>query len=275
MRKILTAFILLALLSGIASAAELRVGILAKLNMTQDEYREFISQGRKARAWNFFSSKIDANDLRFIYYDSLQSMQLALRTGEIDEISLPEVVAEYVMNVTGAYNISSIVKTRPSFFSFGFKKDADPALLNEFNNAILSMKEDGTLAVLQAKFIYDAGIGDPESIEFRKFDNVNKKITVAVTGDIPPIDYVAADGSAAGFNTAVVAELGKRLGVNVELIQVSAGARASAVASGRADCVFWIQGFRDVPKQADVPEGLVLSEPYYEWNEYLNLELAK
>ena len=268
MRKILSALLVLTLFAGIASAEGIKVGILSKLNMSQEEYSDFISTGRKAGAWNFFSSK-PQEPISFVFYDTLQAMQLALNAGEIQEAALPEVVAEYVMNVTGAYKISGIAKTRPAYLAFGFKAGNDPELLRKFSDAILSMKQDGTLAVLQAKFIYDAGIGEPETVEFRKFDNVDKKITVAVTGDLPPIDYVTADGKAAGFNTAVIAEIGKRLQVNIELLQIMSSARASAVVSGRADTVFWIQGHRNVPKDSDIPEGLELSEPYYEWNEYL------
>lgn len=270
MRKILSAILVLTLFAGMAYADTVKVGILSKLNMSQEEYNDFIAGARKAGTWSFFSSKPKETTISFVFYDTLQAMQLALNAGEIDEAALPEVVAEYVMNVTGAYNISSIAKTKPAYLAFGFRLDDNgKALARRFNEAILSMKEDGTLAVLQAKYIYDAGIGDPETVEFRKFDNVKEKITIAVTGDLPPIDYVTADGTAAGFNTAVIAEIGKRLNVNVELIQIMSGARAATVVSGRADSVFWIQGYRDVKRHSDIPEMLVLSEPYYEWNELL------
>lgn len=270
MRKLLSALLLLTLLAGIASAETRNVGILSKLNMTQEEYSELISNGRRAGTWGFFTSKPAAGEIVFKFYDTLQAMQLALNAGEIEEAALPEVVAEYIMNVTGQYKVSSIAKTKPAYLAFGFRMDDNgKALAEKFNDAILSMKEDGTLSVLQGIYIYDAGIGDPETITFRKFDNVDKKITIAVTGDLPPIDYVAADGTAAGFNTAVIAEIGKRLGVNVELIYIMSGARASTIMSGRADAVFWIQGFRDVKKHSDIPEMILLSEPYYEWNEFL------
>ena len=272
MRKILSALLLLTLLAGLASADPVKVGILSKLNMTQEEYSELISNGRKAGTWGFFTSKPEQREISFKFYDSLQAMQLALNAGEIEEAVFPEAVAEYIMNVTGQYKVTAIAKTKPAYLAFGFRlDDSGKALAAKFNDAILSMKADGTLAALQGNFIYDAGIGDPEAIEFRKFDNVKDKITIAVTGDLPPIDYVAADGTAAGFNTAVIAEIGKRLNVNVELLYIMSGARAATVMSGRADAVFWIQGFRDVKRHSDIPEMLLLSEPYYEWNEFLFL----
>ncbi len=270
MRKILSALLLLSLLAGIASAAPLNVGILSKLNMTPEEYSELIANGRKAGTWGFFTSKPEQREISFKFYDSLQALQLALNAGEIEEAVFPEAVAEYIMNVTGSYKVTSIAKTKPAYLAFGFRMDdAGKALAQKFNDAILSMKSDGTLAVLQGQYIYEAGIGDPEVVEFRKFDNVDKKIVIAVTGDLPPIDYVAADGTAAGFNTAVIAEIGKRLKVNIELTYIMSGARAATVMSGRADAVFWIQGYKDVQKHSDIPEMLILSDPYYEWNEFL------
>lgn len=271
MRKILTLLLILSVFCGTACADSLRVGILSKLNMSQEEYSKLISSARKAGTWSFFSSRPDYGEITFVFYDTLQAMQLALNTKDVDEIALPEDVAEYVLNVTGLYKVSGVAKTKPAYLSFGFRSGDDPELRNKFNDAILAMKEDGTLAVLQSKYIAEAGIGDPETVEFRNFGNVDKKITVAITGDLPPIDYVAADGNPAGFNTAVLAEIAKRLKLNVEVINIDSAARSASLASGRCDAVFWIQAYRDVQKHADVPEGITLSEPYYEWNEYLYL----
>ncbi|MBQ3764578.1 MAG: transporter substrate-binding domain-containing protein [Synergistaceae bacterium] len=276
MRKILTSFLILTLLAGISYADTLKVGMLSKLNMSEEEYSEFIAAGRRARAWNFFTSKAKAPEkIEFHFFDTLLAMQLALNAGEIEEMALPEAVANYIVNATGNYEVTSIVRTLPAYLAFGFKKGANPELLNQFNDAILQMKEDGTLAVLHAKYIYDAGIGDPEAISFRNFPNVDKTITVAVTGDLPPIDYVDAEGFAAGFNTAVISEIGKKLKVNINLVNIDAGARAATLASGRADAVFWIQGHRDVKRHSDIPEGIELSMPYYEWDEFFYIAPVK
>jgi ABC-type amino acid transport substrate-binding protein len=53
------------------------------------------------------------------------------------------------------------------------------------------------------------------------------------------MDYVAADGTPAGFNTAVLAEIGNRLGKNIEIVVVDSLGRAAALASGAVDAVFW------------------------------------
>ena len=107
-------------------------------------------------------------------------------------------------------------------------------------------------------------------VAFEKFEGA-ETIKVAVTGDLPPIDYVAADGTPAGFNTAILAEIGKRLKVNIELMNVESGARAAALSSKRADVVFWFQVRAGEGVQPDVPEGVILSESYYDWTKYLHI----
>ena len=59
--------------------------------------------------------------------------------------------------------------------------------------------------------------------------------------DLPPIDYVAADGKAAGFNTALLAEIAKRLKINIKTVYVNTASRTASLSSGRSDVVFWYQ----------------------------------
>ena len=86
--------------------------------------------------------------------------------------------------------------------------------------------------------------GEPEAIEFEQFEG--DPIKVAVTGSLPPMDYVAADETPAGFNTAVLAEIGKLLGKNIELLQVDSVGRALALSQGNVDVVFWTRGPSEV-----------------------------
>ena len=259
-----------ALLSGTVSAAERKIGHLSKLNITPEELQKNAEAALKAGKTKLFTSgeKYSATS---VFYDSLTSMVMALNAGEVDEISLPEPVAEYVMNVNNGIDIASIVRIPPASLALGFRKDDDPALRNKFNEALLSMKVDGALTILRAKYIDQPGFDDPEPVKFDKFKNIDKTIRVAVTGDLPPIDFIAADGTPAGFNTAVLAELASRMKVNIELVNIESGARAAALASKRVDVVFWFEYHKDDDVQVDIPEGIVLSEEYYTWKQDLLL----
>ena len=93
-------------------------------------------------------------------------------------------------------------------------------------------------------------------------------IKIGFTGDLPPIDLTLADGSPAGFNTAVLSELGKRMGRNIELVPITSGSRATALESRAIDVVFWaVVPAENVanPRPADIdrPKGLVMTKPYF------------
>ncbi len=98
---------------------------------------------------------------------------------------------------------------------------------------------NGTLDKLIQEQI-DAPINgeDVKSIVVPKIEGA-ETIKVAVTGALPPMDYVAADGTPAGFNTAVLAEISQRIGKNIELVVVDSIGHATALSSGTVDAVFW------------------------------------
>ena len=250
-----------------AASAEVKIGVLTKLNLTPEDFAKIVKTERESGKVKIFSLSGSQEDMTFVFYDSLSAMQMALNAGDVNAIALPENVGEYLMNVTGSYEISAIMKDEPVYLSFGFRKSDDPELKDKFNDTLLSMKADGTLAILLSKFVTEPGIGDPEPIEFYNYSNTDT-IKVAITGDMPPIDYIGADGTPAGFNTAILAEICRRLHLNVELLQIDSGARAASLASGRADIVFWFHSRKAEGNiLADVPDGVVLSESYYNWDD--------
>ncbi|MBQ9419479.1 MAG: transporter substrate-binding domain-containing protein [Synergistaceae bacterium] len=254
-----------------ASQGDVKIGVLSKLNMTKEDYKLLVDSARSSGKFKTFSlGGAGRGEVTFAFYDSLNTLQMALNKGEIDEIALPEPVAEYMLNTNSDYELAAITRRDPTYISFGFRKSDDPKLKNNFNDALLSMKADGTLAIIVSKFITEPETDEPEPISFLKYDNADT-VKVAVTGDLPPIDYVAADGKAEGFNIAILAEISKRLHINIELVNIDSAARAASLASGRSDVVFWFESSkRDV--QADVPEGVILSESYFSWDELFHIK---
>ena len=270
MKKLLCAFLVVMLFAGLACAESIKVGLLSKLNVSQEEFNKFVKEQRDSGKSSLFSAGGEA-EKSYVYYDSLMSLIMAVNAGEVNEILLPEDVAEYVLNINDSYKVSRILRGPQMYLSFGFRKDDDPALRRKFNEALMSMQADGTLAILQAKYIDEPGIGEPASVEFGRYENEKETVRVAVTGDMPPIDYVNTAGTPAGFNTAVLAEIAKLLKINIELVNIDSGARAAALASGRVDLVFWFEAVTGESVQVDIPESITLSEPYYYWNEFLFL----
>jgi len=136
------------------------------------------------------------------------------------------------------------------------------------------MKDDGTLENLVKTYITDLK-DEPTAVEISKIEGADT-IKVGITGDLPPLDLVLADGTPAGFNTAVLAEISKRIGKNIELIQINSAARAAALTSKKIDLIFWaVQPANDViPANIDKPAGIEFSVPYFK-DDVAHLTLKK
>ena len=304
MKKIFCAFICLALLAGAGFAADksaIEAGVLTYLGTTEEEFQHGLDDLRKAVApliptdsekneWaeydrldGFLDSLVKTRRVVH-FYDSLLAMQMALRSHKIDEIALPEPVGLYLVSNNPKYDIYFSLNMMPSTISFGFKR-GNAALQKEFNTAIASMKKDGTLARLQKNFVTEMPTSEPAAVKFATFNDA-QTIRVAVTGDLPPIDFIAADGRPTGYNTAILSEIGKRLKKNIRLVSIESGARSAALAGERVDVVFWYRNTEGIkaPKRAkgknlknvmkDNLEGVILSEPYYEWDTDLIIGLS-
>ncbi len=245
--------------------AAFNVGVLSYLNMTEDEIAEVIEGSMGTLEYLIEAGVVtpkgeipdeDAErpDLSCIYYDTLDAMVMGLQSGDVTGIDVPLSTAQYLvasnddLMMIDEYDFSALeddmfanilVSRRSSGYSFMLRED-ETDLRDEFNKVIDEMKEDGTLDELTKKYITEADYTNIEPVEFEKVDG--DTIKVAVTGSLPPMDYVAPDGTFAGFNTALLAEIGKRTNKNIELVQVDSVGRASALASGTVDVVFWNRG---------------------------------
>jgi ABC-type amino acid transport substrate-binding protein len=234
------------------SGEKVKYGALSVLNFSEEEYKDMNQAMHKARRILTDSDKTTPPDTEVIFYDNLDAMQMALEAGDIDYMDLPESTAEYLaanndkIQVRNKKDKSKELKEEDqeflnrlysTGFAFMMREDSEK-LRDEFDDALDDMKEDGTLDKLIKEYITDVIDGkEPKAVEFE--DKGDETIKVAVTGDLPPMDYVAADGSFAGFNTAILAEIGKRLNKKIELKQVDSAARAISLSPKEADVVFW------------------------------------
>ena len=242
-------------------------GMLTLSNTTEEDYSRAVTE--------FFSEKLNRQiDYKVIYYDTLTSMQLALEAGEVRDIALYECVAKYLMAGNDLYTIKNYASRDNFYFAL---RESDSELYDLFERALTVLKSDGTLDGLIAEYVTSfSDDGFLPAVELPVFPGA-RQVTVAVTGDLPPLDYIRPDGKAAGFNTAVLSEIAKILGLNINLLSVDTGARVAALASGRADVVFWVRavdetaadGFGEtlarlgLSVNTDAPEGVKMTSPFF------------
>lgn len=239
-----------------------RMGTLAMLNLDESQLKIFFDTMTVAA---FYTQAKHSGEIRedfvriisrnldnVVYYDSTDEMILALHAGQIDGIVVNESVADYVTTFDDSlikvkefpvepddadsseaflYNISE------NDFAFMLLEE-NAGLCGEINAVLADMRADGTLAELIRQYISEADMQSLNPVEIARFDGA-ETIRVAVTGDLPPMDYIRADGTPAGFSTAVLAEIGKRMEKNIELIQCSNIGRTLALSTRQVDAVFW------------------------------------
>ncbi len=239
-----------------ADSNEIIVGRLAYAGISEEQYNLLVKN----------SHKQGEPEITTKFFDTFSNMKLALDSGQIDEIVINESTAKYM----AAWDTELEVKdyNEPVTVSFSMLLKADnKELCKKLSDTITEMKDDGTFDDLETNYLY-AYIGEtyPKPVKCEHKDEW-KKLTVAVTGDLPQMDFVSVSGEPAGYSTAVAAELGKRLGYNIEFLNIDSGARATALSTDSADVVFWsvsVAGESFNTENIDIPDGTIITAPYIE-----------
>lgn len=240
---------------------EVTVGVLSYLNMPEEDYARLLDGRRKAmeylkeKGMATMEGQLYDGETTVKYYDTLDAMIMALNAKEIDMIEVPESTANYICNqnenLVKYLDIDEekaddlftkyVIRCMSSDFSFMLNEN-NKYLRDELARKIEEMKSDGTMDAFVKEFITEASADAPAEAVFEEFDGKALKFTV--TGSLPPLDYVAGDGTFAGFNTAVLADIGKRMKRNITLEQTDSIGRAASLSSGASDITFWTRGFK-------------------------------
>ena len=242
-----------------ADEAEVRKLVTSRLiynRLLQDSgYVAFdVTEGYDLRFDDLSEAYVQAfrDSMEIKFFDSLNAMIMALKSGEVDAIFVHNVVADYLcardealfyINHFAAPDADASALTK-RLVENGFHSDeftfmlmeGNEALRDEINRALNAMENEGVLAALEATL--NVAGEEPVPVEMEKIEGADT-IRVGVTGDLPPFDYISEAGIPAGYNTAILAEIGKRIGKNIELVNIDAGGRALALSSGIVDVVFW------------------------------------
>ena len=244
------------------NAPEVKLGMITHLNATEKKMEEILKTVQE-------ESGVPLSKYVITYYDSLNLMNMGIESGSVDQVSLYKSVADYVIANNDKFELvnDKTLASMSDNFCFAVRKD-DAQLKADLDKVIGEMKSDGTLDKLINDYITNVDKGQaPPAIEIPMTDGADT-IKVGVTGDLPPLDYVSADGQPAGFNTALLSEIANRLGRNVEVVDIDSGARATALTSKQIDVIFWaiVPNGDKMPADIDKPEGVEFSVPYFKDN---------
>ena len=290
MKKFLAALLLMSLCCPALAEDIVKLGMLGQMGTSEeayqrgfDDFRARISVANLPKdIYSYpFVRELLAHRRTIHFYNSLMTMLMGLRSGKVDEVILPESTGRYVMNLNTNYQGENYTSMFTLRLSFGFL-EGNEKLRDEFNTALSAMREDGTLAALEAEYVHNPA-HKVRSHTPERFPGA-ETVTVAVTGDLPPLDMFAGDGKPAGYSTAILTEIGKRIHKNMRFITTDAGGRSQALTSGRADVLFWCQTAENEQLNQATNEdlyalfsenqpGMIMSDPYYTWNREMILRV--
>ncbi len=269
-RKLFCALLLVLAFSSSAFARH-KLGMITLSNTSAEDFGILI----------LGASDMPKNDLfgnleppTFVFYDTFNDLNDALKRGDIDEIVYPELIADFIIKYFPDYEVQCIRRNDSGNFAFAFLKNKE-GLRDEFNEALRILRGDMTLTGLANRYYRVPNASASDVIEFEKFEGA-ETIKVAVTGDNPPLDMFSSDGKPIGFNVAVLSKIGKLLKKNIELVSINSGERVSALKSGKADVIFGCLSFNSpLLWSVDIPDDIIASDPYFSWNNLLHVGLKK
>lgn len=187
-------------------------------------------------------------------YGSLTALILELNARNIEYMLVPTSVANYLKAQDDSLTVAPGGAGVPTEIRMAVRSE-DSELHQILQTGLRTLKSERKLDELIKNYITDISMEGFEDIVQRE-----KSYIVGVTGDLPPMDYVAADGIPAGFNVALMNAIGDVMDVSFTFTQVDASARLSALSSERIDVVFWygnVQGYTSEKKE------LLLTDAYY------------
>jgi ABC-type amino acid transport substrate-binding protein len=192
---------------------------------------------RKGIQDNFkFRYGLDSS-INVVYVDSLTDGLLMLRSGKIANLIVMRFTAKYLAQRNNDLVIYGSEDTAYStHIIFSSKNQAQ---LERVNATIKTLQANGALEKLTRRWITDLPAGEEPSGGAMPVIKGADIMKVGISGDEPPLDYIAANGQPGGFNVAVLSEIGRRANLNIELVTVNSSARFTALQSGKIDCFLW------------------------------------
>ena len=190
-------------------------------------------------------------------------MALLVQNGQADAGTAPAYTAKYIC----AHNDDlDYIVGGPMAASMVFSNGS--GLKAEIDQAIATLKENGVIDNLKETWLSDEAMkSDPQPATIETIPGA-ETIKVGISGVLAPMDYATADGKPGGFNVALIGEISKLIGKNIEFVNIDPDSKFLALSSGTIDLFFW--NFYN----SFITEDYEVSEPYLEDNGALIIKKA-
>ncbi|MDP3436724.1 MAG: transporter substrate-binding domain-containing protein [Bacteroidales bacterium] len=184
------------------------------------------------------SALIGGEPAQMLSFNRSLDVLAALRSGKIDGFASHQFAADYMLKRNSDVVLIPILDIPIEGQAIMAVRSEDAKLKSLLDSAIVILKDNGTIASLEQEWITNLPAENEPTFKEVPVIEGAASYYVGVSGDLPPLDYVAADGFPAGFNVALLSEIGKILNVNFKFVSLETQARFTALASKKIDVVF-------------------------------------
>lgn len=195
-------------------------------------------------------------------FDTSDLMNNSLDAGSIDAAMDDEPVVQYAIKQGKDYAIN-MDGEKVGSFAFAVKKGSQyEYLIDEFNEGLASMKEDGTYDAIMKKWLGE-DTSELESTGDAKAKATPVKDTYIIASDtsFAPFEYQDGNNTYTGFDMDLIKAIAKQQGFNIKINNIGFDAALNAVQSGQADGVIAGMTITDARKAI-----FNFSDPYYTTN---------
>jgi polar amino acid transport system substrate-binding protein len=162
----------------------------------------------------------------------------ALISGKIDGYPSHQISVDYVLKRKKDVKAIPVTDIPIEGQAIMAVRTEDKNLKASLDSAINILINNGKVAAIEQEWITNLPAENEPT--FTEISKIKGAVTyyVGVAGDMVPLDYVADDGRPAGFNVALLSEIGKILKVNFEFVSLEMQARFTALLSKKIDIIF-------------------------------------
>ncbi|HNY10262.1 MAG TPA: transporter substrate-binding domain-containing protein [Candidatus Wallbacteria bacterium] len=187
----------------------------------------------KVMAKKYFNCDVE----KVLYVESIGGCLAMIKSGRADFMFTSDIVANYIIKRNPELKPNILNKNLCIVMGL---RNSDVKLRDSLNSAIVKIKESGKYDQLYKTWIKDLPVDSEPSLTTIEKNADSETVYVGVTGDMPPLDYIAADGKPAGFSVAFLAEVSRLIGKNIEIVTVESQARYAALEAKKIDVFFWM-----------------------------------
>ncbi len=200
-----------------------------------------------------------------LFFETFAASVAALKSGQVDAVFNSAMTINFYASTDDSLAVipASVPEGTTTHMAL---RTSDAELIEKVNAALIAMRDDGTLARLDQEYITEL---TPDMLlegrDMPRFEGA-PTLRVGVAGDVPPLDYVAADGKPAGYNAELLNVLAEHLQMNIEISVTPTESKFPALAAGRIDVFFLEMQNADIEVLATALEqnsDITLSVPYH------------